>query len=83
MPIKMKRQYSLVAWVTDIEFPKELPNNKTTWSLATGSEQIQHHLLDMRKGGLIVNTSVVIVVGEGGILLSKIAGLSTDILTKE
>ena len=76
----MKRQYSLVAWVTDIEFPKELPNNKTTWSLATGSEQIQHHLLDMRKG---VNTSVVIVVGEGGILLSKIAGLSTDILTKE
>ena len=70
---------------TDIEFPKELPNKKTGRPLATGDEvdqQIQHYLLDMRKRGLTVNTSVAIAVGEC-ILLSKNASLSIEILTKE
>ena len=70
---------------TDINFPKELPSKKTGQPLATGddvNQQIQHFLLDMRKRGLPVSTSVAIAVGKG-ILLSKNAGLSTDILTKE
>ena len=70
---------------TDIEFLKELSSKKSGRPLATGDEvdkQIQHYLLDMRKRGLTVNTSVAIAVGEG-ILLSKNASLSTDILTKE
>ena len=52
---------------------KELPNKKTGRPLATEEEtdqQIWHYLIDLRKRGCIVNTGVVIVVGEG-ILLSK------------
>ena len=70
---------------TDIDFPKELPSKKVGRSLATGDDvdqQIQHFLLEIRKKGLPVNTSIAIGAGEG-ILLNKNAGLSTDILTKE
>jgi len=69
---------------TDVEFLNQLPNKKTAdhWLLEMKLISKSNIICWICRRGLTVNTSVTVAIGEG-ILLSKNASSSTEILTKE